>query len=166
MIRRKLKNRESLRKKWPLTPEELMEQQDNGPLPELFNAVFFTMHDSGCKNQYGYACTSSFNKARKIWALSDDWESLITRETTPKQTMLGIMLHRLTDSKEVTNTLHKCNHTLSYNDVRMQNISWSRMLMSKKSILSNMRKGVVTHTTIDNNDGRQDTLTGIGTRTS
>eukprot|EP00794_Sanderia_malayensis_P015579 gene15579-17153_t len=38
MIRRKLAQRESQEKKWPLTSEELIEQMDKGPLPELFNA--------------------------------------------------------------------------------------------------------------------------------
>ena len=163
MFRRKLKQIESQEKKWPLTADELIEQLDKRPLPELFNAVYFTVHDFGSKIQYGYASTSSFNKARKIWALASDWQSLITRESTPKQNMLGLTLHRLTGSKEVIDILHKCNHTVSYNDVRMQNLSWSRMLMTKQSILSNLRKGVVTHTTIDNNDGRQDTLTGSQT---
>ena len=37
------------------------------------------------------------------------------------------------------------------------------MVCSKYSNIPNMRKGVVTHSTIDNNDGREDTMTGFGT---
>ena len=37
------------------------------------------------------------------------------------------------------------------------------MVTGRKSQISNLRKGVVTHSTIDNNDGRQETVTGSGT---
>ena len=37
------------------------------------------------------------------------------------------------------------------------------MYQHKKQMLSNMRKGVTTHSTIDNNDGNQETMTGLGT---
>eukprot|EP00112_Aurelia_sp_Birch-Aquarium-sp1_P023401 Seg6964.2 transcript_id=Seg6964.2/GoldUCD/mRNA.D3Y31 product="hypothetical protein" protein_id=Seg6964.2/GoldUCD/D3Y31 len=76
---------------------------------------------------------------------------------------MGLVIHRMTGSREVANMLHKCNHAISYRDIRMQNLAWSRMVSSRQLLLSNMRKGVTTHSTLDNNDGRQETLTGTGT---
>lgn len=52
---------------------------------------------------------------------------------------------------------------ISYNDIRLQNQAWARMVSKNPLQLSNFRKGVMTHSTIDNNDGRQDTWTGKGT---
>ena len=52
---------------------------------------------------------------------------------------------------------------MSYNDVRMQNTACSRMVSKGRLHFSYFRKGVTTHSTIDSNDGRQETLTGSGT---
>ena len=78
-----------------------------------------------------------------------------------------IKLHRILQtigSKEVIKTLSMCRHTISYHDIRMQNIAWSRMVSSTQfSNIPNLRKGIVTHNTIDNKDGRQETMTGKAT---
>ena len=37
------------------------------------------------------------------------------------------------------------------------------MVSTSHSMLSNIRKGVVTHSTMDNNDSRQESVTGSGT---
>ena len=37
------------------------------------------------------------------------------------------------------------------------------MVASESSFIPSFRKGVTTHCTIDNNDGRQETMTGSGT---
>ena len=132
-------------------------------LQSLYNAIYYTVHDFASKNEYRYAITHSHLKAIKIWSLASDWESLITRETSPKQAVMGLVIHRMTGSKEVSNMLHKCNHAISYQDIRMQNMAWSRMVSLRKLLLSSMRKGVTTHSTLDNNDGRQETITGAGT---
>ena len=66
-------------------------------------------------------------------------------------------------SKEAITALHKTNHVIAYNDIRMQNIAWSRMVSANPFHFPNFRKGVVTHSIIDNNDGRQETMTGVGT---
>ena len=163
MIRRQLQSSSKQKRQWPLTPEELTDLLDRGPLQSLYNAIYYTMHDSAKKNEYGYAITNSHLEAIKIWSLSSDWESLLTRETSPKQAVMGLVIHRMTGSREVANMLHKCNHTISYRDIRVQNLAWARMVSSRQLLLSNMRKGVTTHSTIDNNDGRQETLTGAGT---
>ena len=68
-----------------------------------------------------YAGTNSRILAAKIWSLASDWESLVTRKPTPKQAMLGLVIHRLTGSREVIDYLHKSYHVISYNAVRTQN---------------------------------------------
>ena len=45
----------------------------------------------------------------------------------------------------------------------MQNAAWSRMVSKDRLHFPYFRKGVTTHSTIDNNDGQQETVTGSGT---
>ena len=163
MVRRQVQKIADKKKQWPLTPEELTEMLDRGPAQCLYNAIYYTMHDHAKLNEYGYAETPTHLKAIKIWSLASDWESLIAAQPTPKQAVMGLVIHRMTGSKEVANMLHKCNHVISYQDIRVQNLAWSRMVSSRQSQLSNLRKGVCTHSTLDNNDGKQETLTGKGT---
>ena len=59
--------------------------------------------------------------------------------------------------------LHKSNHVISYSNIGKQNQAWARMVTGKKAEISHLRKGVVTHSTIDNNDGKQETASGSGT---
>ena len=87
---------------WPLTPEKLLEVMDKGPIPELFNAIYYTVHNSGKLNEFGYAETQSHNAAIKIWSLASDWESLVTRRPNPKTTTMGLLIHRLTPKKSST----------------------------------------------------------------
>ena len=162
MIRRKLTDRTSSESSWPKTPDELLSLLDQGVLPELYNALFYSMHENGKINEYGYCVTSNV-AATKIWGIASDWESMVTRERSPKQIVLGLVLHRLTASKEGINMLHKTNHVISYNDIRLQNKSWARMVSSNPLHFPRFRKGITTHSTVDNNDGSQETWTGKGT---
>ena len=66
--------------------------------------------------------------------------------------------------KNRINALHKTNHVISYSDIRMQNPAWSRMVSEDRLYFPYFRKSVITHSTIYNNDGLQETLTGSGTR--
>ena len=43
---------------WPQTPEELLSRKDPGSLPEIYNAIFFSIDKSASINQYGYATTT------------------------------------------------------------------------------------------------------------
>ena len=69
-------------------------------------------------------------------------------------------VHRLTASKEVLSVLNKVGHTFSYDDVRLQNDDWLTSLSSPNEMFNGLKKGIVTHSSIDNNDGRQETNTG------
>ena len=95
--------------------------------------------------------------------MASDWEVLVTGDRSLKQITQALVLHRLTASKEGINMLHKSNHVISYNYIRIQNQSWSRMVANNPLHFPHFRKGVATHSTIDNNDGRQETWTGSGT---
>ena len=145
----------------PETTEELIQSFGNGPLPELYNIIYATMYSTDYKvNEYGYAITNSNNIATKIWSIASDWQSLITRKESPKKAMLGLTLHRLTGSKEAIMNLNKFGHTISYNKVREYNDTWSKSVSPVHERFVNC---VSLHSSIDNNDGRQETLTGCGT---
>ena len=104
--------------------------------------------------------TSSNSLATKIWSTVTDWESLITRKRSPKQVVLGTIIHRMSGSKNSIKLLNKCNHVISYNKIQIQNKVWSNLGSSRIFLFPNMRKGVSTHSTVDNNDGKQETLIG------
>ena len=82
-----------------MSKEEMIALLDKGPLPVLYNAIFYTLYDRGKKNVYGYNITESSSKATKIWSISSDWEYLITKSPLPKHAVTGLVLHRLTGKK-------------------------------------------------------------------
>ena len=63
MLRRKLKERQKNDINWPLTPEELS-RLGTGPLPEIHNAIYFSVYQSASFNQYRYATTSHINATK------------------------------------------------------------------------------------------------------
>eukprot|EP00794_Sanderia_malayensis_P014734 gene14734-16269_t len=67
---------------------------------------------------------------------------------------------KTTGSKEAVVNLHKLGHSASYNRVLQYSDFWSKcQVQPHKRFLP----GIPLHSTIDNNDGRQETLTGAGT---
>ena len=82
MVRRKLKDR-VLDKKWPLTPDKILEKQNNRALPELYNAIFHSIYDWGKINEHGY-CESRRNLTLKIWAVASDWDVMVTGDKSTK----------------------------------------------------------------------------------
>ena len=144
MLRRVLSSKVWESKRMPVTPDELLEMLDNGPSPILYNAIYSSIYDNISVNEYGYAKTNSNIMATKIWSSASDWESLITKNDSPKQIITGLVIHRLTDSNEVLKILHKCNHTISDEKVRTQNGCWARMMSINHIHIPSLRKGVVT----------------------
>lgn len=144
----------------PDDPESLLDRFKDGPLPDLYNAIYATMYSRFSVNEHGYAKTDSSNIATKIWSLALDWQSLITRTANAKQAMLGLTVHRLTGSKEAAQTLHSLGHTISYNEILRYNDLWAKNQHPVHKKFFNVRS---LHTSIDNNDGRQETITGAGT---
>ena len=95
MLRRKLQEKPKSDITGTLTQEELLSRIDNGPLAEIYNAIYFSIYQSASINQYRYA-TKSHIKPTKIWPLASDWEGLIIKQRTPKMSALGMALHRIT----------------------------------------------------------------------
>ena len=152
---------------WPLTPNTPKEFQTAlkvGPLPILYNVIYLTMFDtSGHENDGGYMDTYSNSLASKIWSTAIDWESLITGKPSAKQIVLGSNILRMTGSKKAVQLLAKSNHVAPYKTLQKHNANWANLNGRRISLFPNMRKGVSTHSTVDNNDGKQETLTGSGT---
>ena len=92
-IRRKFESKVKKEEKWPLSPDEMMNELNKGPSPDLYNALYFSKYDYGKINDYGYIGTDSAVLANKIWSLASDWECLITGKATPNQEVLGLVLH-------------------------------------------------------------------------
>lgn len=164
MIRRKLKKQSS--DEWPITPEELVARLDSsGPMTSLYNAIAWTVNPQSPKNDKGYVLTTSTSSAQKIWSVASDWESLVTHKRSVKSTALSLTVHRMTGSKELTKLLNKCGHGVSYSDVRLLNNTWAQQVteQSTRKIPPGFMKGRAVHVTIDNSDGKQQTLTGSHT---
>ena len=52
MLRGELQERQKSDITWPLTPEKLLSRIDTGPLPEIHNAIYFSIYLSASINQY------------------------------------------------------------------------------------------------------------------
>ena len=66
-------------------------------------------------------------------------------------------------NKDAITALHKTNHVTSYKNIRMQNAAWLRMVSEDRLYFPYFRKYMTAYNGIDNNNGRQETLTGPGT---
>jgi hypothetical protein len=163
MLKCKIETRVDGERKWPSIPDELIEMLDRGPFKEIYNVIYASINPAYKVNENGYAIARSRPVATKIWSMASDWGSVLTKARTAKQAVAGMTVHRLTSSKEVLSIFHKLNNTISYSDVRLQNIAWARMVSADRRKSKMMAKGLTTHATIDNNDGRQETMTGKGT---
>ena len=157
-IKRKVKEQKS--ESLPDSPDEMMASFEKGPMSELYNTAYAIMYSDFKLNEDGYAITQSSNIANKIWSIASDWQSMITRQKTAKQAMLGLTVHRLTGSKEAATHRHHLGHSISYNDILKYNNMWSSAQVEVHKRFTN---GLPLHSSIDNNDGRQETLTGAGT---
>ena len=160
LVRRKLKGSEAV--SWPVTPEELLERLDSaGPLVHIYNAIAWTVNPRATRNEFGYAKAGSASLSEKIWAIASDWQSIVTHEHSSKSTALSLVVHWLTGSKEVASLLHKCGHGISYKDVLSLSNSWAQSV--RKTLPATIAPGKPFHVTLDNSDGRQQTLTGAET---
>ena len=160
LIKKKITNRGEI--SYPITPEEFEEALKSGSLPALYSAIYHTVREGGKENEFGYMDTSSNSLATKIWSTATDWESLISRKPSPKQIVVGTIIHRMSGSKNAIKLLSKCNHVISYNKIQIRNKVWSYLGSSRIFLFPNMRKDVSTHSTVDNTNGKQETLTGEG----
>ena len=108
-------------------PDELLAELDRkGPLPYLYNAIAWSKDPNRKKNALGFVAASTGAEAERIWVISSDWESLLSRERPAKSAALNLTIHRLTGSKEAVNLLYMCGHGITYNDVRLLNNEWTK----------------------------------------
>ena len=106
------------KQKWPLSAEELFKSLDSkGPFQRIYNAIAWYLHPERTLNKHGYVKTPTENEAMKLWGISSDWESLITKGRSAKAAALSLTVHRLTGSKETANYLHQCGHGILYADI-------------------------------------------------
>ena len=82
--------------KWPISAEELIKQLGNsGPLKCIYNALAWSAHPSRTLNEYGYVKTPNKIEAEKNWAISSDWECLVSKQRSVKSTALSLTINRL-----------------------------------------------------------------------
>ena len=130
----------------------------------MYNAIIYSLYEGHpSKNSNGYASAPSNSKSIKVWSLASDWETLLTGKPSTEQFVLGLVAHRMGGNKQLITIMNKLNHSISYPTVQKQNKVWSKKATTKYSMFSSMRKGIVTHSTMDNNDGMQESVTGAGT---
>ena len=68
LIRRKFKitAEEKQSPEWLYIPQAIVEMLDKGPLPEIYNTIFYTVYRKYVTNKYGYAKTKSSQFSTKI----------------------------------------------------------------------------------------------------
>ena len=75
-------------------------------------------------NEHEYIKTSSENETTKIWGISSNWESLITKGQSVKAASQSLTVHRLRDSTGTANYLRECGQNISYADIELLNTDW------------------------------------------
>eukprot|EP00794_Sanderia_malayensis_P006503 gene6503-7248_t len=135
------------------------------PIPELYNVIAMSLNPSCKINEYGFAAVSPL-QARKVWSIADIWQQLLTRRTSPSSLALGMVIHRVTGSKEVINILSKAGMTPTYTKIMETSKKWANDTtaeLNTRAAPPLLQPFKPTHVTLDNNDGRQMTSTGVGT---
>ena len=83
------------KQKWPLSAEDLIKNLDStGPFQHIYNAIASSLHPERILNKHEYAKTPSENEATKLWGISSDWDSLITKERSATAAALSLTVHR------------------------------------------------------------------------
>ena len=131
---------------------------DKGPLAEIYNTIFDTIHRKYVTKKYGYAKTESSQLSTMIWSIALDWEALLKKEKNAKHLLTGMTIHRLTRRNKVVQMLNKLNSCPSYNETGLQIKSWDCMIVSSKPISNHKCKGIPFHAKIDNSYEVQETL--------
>ena len=143
------------KQKWPLSGEELIESLNSTRLfQHINNVIAWSLHPERTLSKHGYVKTPSENEATKLWGISSDLESLITKGRSAKAAALSLTVHQLTGSKETGNYLHQCGYGISYADIQLLNTDWVNRVSrnSFHSLPLEVQKGKSVHTFIDNSD--------------
>ena len=93
-----------------------------------------------------------------------DWQGIISGSMSPKAVVLSLVFHGVTGSKVSVKLLHRTGTGTSYTDVFEQIKCFSFVTQNSSNLVpKNIPKGQPAHVTIDNSDGRQQTVTGLTT---
>ena len=70
MIWRKIKitAEEKQSPEWLYSPQEIVEMLDKGPLPKIYNTIFYTVYGKYVTDKYGHVKTGSSQLSTKIWS--------------------------------------------------------------------------------------------------
>ena len=164
MINRKIKaSKEKM--EFPVSVDPLIKQlNSHNPLKEIFNAISYSIDPKWQENLFGYAIPASEPRALKIWCIADAWQRLVVGGESPHSISLSMVVHRLTGCKETINLLNHAGFGISYTNVCRERKKLSQDARSDNSIApTSIPKGQATHVTLDNSDGKQQTLTGVAT---
>ena len=146
--------------------ENLVGQLDeHEPMQEIYNAIAMSLNPSFKKNDHGFVVIPS-SQATKVWSIAGHWQQLLTGDPSPSALALGMVIHRITGSKEAINLLSKSGVTPSYTTILETSKKWAQDAtteLKRRKVPPCMQPFKPTHITLDNNDGRQMTLTGVGT---
>ena len=87
-----------------------------------------------------------------------DWQSLVTRDKSPKAVALSLVAHRLTGSKETIKLLHRSGAGISYDDVTKQIKLLSAEIQNNVNLAPpKISEGQPTQVTIDNSSKQTNT---------
>ena len=171
MIHRKIERKKNFHNDDSAAPvhvsfEKLVEQLDeNEPMQEIYDAIAMLLNPSCKKNDHGFAVIPP-SQATKVWSVAGHWHQLLTGDPSTSALALGMVIHRITGSKEAINLLSKSGMTPSYTTILETSKKWAQDTtteLKRRKALPCMQPFKPTHITLDNNDGRQMTLTGAGT---
>ena len=169
MIHRKIERKKSCdddQRTSHVSFENLVDQLDEyEPVKEIYNVIAMSLNPSCKKNDHGFAVIPPL-QANKVWSISGYWQQLLTGNPSPSALASGMVIHRVTGSKEVINLLSKSGVTPSYTTILETGKKWAQDTtreLKRRTAPPCMQPIKPTHITLDNNDGRQMTLTGVGT---
>ena len=99
----------------------------------------------------------------KIWYIADAWRRLAVDGDSP-QSMMSMMIHRMTGCKETTSPLSRASFGSSYTTVSQETKKLADDARNDSRFTpATIPKGQPTRFTLNNSDGRQQTLTGLPT---
>lgn len=152
--------------KWPPKSSEFLETLESSkPLQCIYNAIVWSINLKRKINENGYVETCNLNQAENTSAIMQCWENIISNTRSPTKTAFSLTLHRITESGEATDLLHRCGMRISYTDVRLlsntcaKGITQNYKMILKKQFSNNESVQV----SFDNFDDKQQTLTGYPT---
>ena len=138
---------------WPPTVEEVASAEE----PEALLQKFLVWLNDLAEKPNG-----NFNDG-SIVTIASFISYLITGKRTLSKMKLGLTLHRLTRSREIIDILYKLGISISYNDVLNLHSTWAMYKSNKDKCPTEIAYDTPGVAVMDNDDFRDDTLTGADT---